>query len=273
MSEELGKQTMEKILQSLILTGKLLIVGVPQIGKTTACQHIVRSLMETKEFQEGIFQIKICDSANVWKWRFDKIPFVDMTKTHNIPEDERILLLDLGYTDTKLNTSLIENMVRGDYYRQKEIINKLEGRLSIRRIYVIEEIQNVFGTYSMSGDSGRFWLKVVSEGANYGQYIIGLGQRLADISTRICERTRYILIGATSGQNDLAKLKRMMPSSKATVIIDKIMGLKRGVFLFLDKENAENSMIIYFPKFVQTEKPYEYNVKQDGKIEARRVFV
>jgi hypothetical protein len=272
MSEELGNQTILKILEGLMQSGKLIIIGLPQQGKTTTAMHIIRKLTETKEFQEGVFLIKVCDTANVWKWRFDKIPYIDLTKTHNIPEIERILLLDLGYTDNKINTSLIESMVRGDYYRQREMINKLEGRINIRRIYVIEEIQNILGTYSMNGESGRFWLKEISEGANYGQYIIGLGQRLSDISTKIVERCRYFLIGALTGDNDLAKLKRMLGSEKANVL-DLVRGLKKGEFLWLDKENPEGSMKIYFPIFVQNGKPYEYGAKQNGKITAERVFV
>lgn len=272
MSVELGNETMLKILKGLMDNGKLLIIGLPQQGKTTTAMHIIRKLTETKEFQEGMLMIKINDTANVWKWKFDKIPYVDVTKTHNIPETERIMLLDLGYTDNKLNTSIIETVVKGDYYRQREMINRLEGKINIRRIYVIEEIQNILGTYSMNGESGRFWLKEISEGANYGQYIIGLGQRLADISTKIVERCRFLLIGALTGDNDLIKLKRMLGNEKANVL-DLVRGLKKGEFLWLDKENPENSMKIYFPIFVQNGKPYEYGIKQNGNITAERVFV
>jgi hypothetical protein len=54
-----------------------------------------------------------------------------------------------------------------------------------------------------SNKKSDFWLKIFSESRNTNQYILGLGQRLADISTRICERAKYILIGGLSGQNEI----------------------------------------------------------------------
>lgn len=262
-----------KILKCLMDNGKLIIVGLGGHGKTVATMHIVRKLLETKEAKEGSFIVRVSDSANVWKWKFDKIPYIDTVKTRAIPEDETALLLDLGYSDTAINTAIVENLVRGDYHMQREMMNAHNGSLPIRRIYIVEEIQNVLGSYSVSGKSGKFWLKEISEGRNYGQYIIGLGQRLADISAKIVERCRYFLLGAISGENDANKIRHMFPSDRGQRIVDALIGLKKGEFLFLDKENPENSFKIYFPDFTQNGKPYEYDSKHNGKGRVERIFI
>lgn len=267
ITKDAGEELLNRIVQCLVDNGKLMVIGLGGHGKTSASMTLVQHLMKTENFI-----IKIADSANVWKWTFDKIPFVDVTKRQSIPEDEKTLLLDLGFTENKMNISLVENLVRGDYYLQRELMNKNEGQVTVKRIYVIEEIQNVLGSYSLSGNSGEFWLKWTSEGRNYGQYLIGIGQRLGDISAKIVERTRYFLLGAISGENDSRKLRSMFISEKGKRVVDVMLGLKKGEFLFLDKENTENSFKIYFPKFVQNGKPYEYGAKNNGKLRIERVF-
>jgi len=230
-------------------------------------------MIDSKEFQEGIFNIKITDSANVWKWKFDKIPFVDVTKSRMIPEDEQALLIDLGFTDVSMNTNILESIVRTDYYKQRALIDALQGRLTLRRIYIIEEIQNIFSTHSINGKSGGFWLKEVSEGRNYGQYLLGLGQRFADISTKVVERTKYFLLGSVSGDNDMKKIRAMF-GIKGKSVVDTIVGLKRGDFLWVDRESpSENSYVITFPDWKPNGSPYEWSPKPVERIEARRVFL
>jgi len=148
-------------------------------------------------------------------------------------------------------------------------MDKNNGKPLINRIYVLEEIQNLFGSYKKS----EFWLKIWSESRNYGQFFVGLAQRLSDVSTQIVERTKYMLIGSLSGDNDLSKLKRMFGAEKGNRVVNAILGLKKGEFLFIDKETSENSIKIYFPQFVQNGKPYEFDIKGNGHIHAERVFI
>jgi hypothetical protein len=138
---------------------------------------------------------------------------------------------------------------------------------------VIEEVQNVLGSYSLSGNSGKFWLKEVSEGRNYGQYMIGLGQRFADISAKVVERTRYFLLGAISGENDANKIRRMFSSDRGQRVVNCLLGLEPHQFLFLDKEDPEKSYKIYFPDFTQNGKPFEYGKKLNGHIQGERVIL
>lgn len=272
-AQKTGEELMVKILKGLIDNGKLMIIALGGHGKTVATMHLTRGLIDSKEFTEGIFNVKITDSANVWKWKFDKIPYVDVTKSRVIPDDEQSLLIDLGYTDVALNVNVLESIVRTDYYKQRALMDALQGRLTLRRIYVIEEIQNIFGTHSINGKSGGFWLKEVSEGRNYGQYMIGLGQRLADISTKVVERTRYFLLGSISGENDAKKIRAMF-GIRGKAVVDTLRGLKRGDFLWVDQESpAENSFTISFPDWTPNGSPYEWTGKPVERISARRVFL
>jgi hypothetical protein len=172
-----------------------------------------------------------------------------------------------------MNRTIVENLVRGDYFQQREMMNLNQGRLPIRRIYVIEEIQNILGSFSLSGTSGEFWLKEISEGRNYGQYIIGLGQRFGDISAKVVERTRYFLLGAISGDNDARKIRSMFGSEKGQRVVNCMLGLSKAQFLWLDKEQPENSFKVYFPEFKQNGQPFEFSTKSNGKIKVERVFL
>lgn len=268
-AEEMGDEILVKILKALVDNGRLLIIGLGGTGKTNTAMHLVRRIMNLQEYEDGKFIVRIGDSANVWKLRFDQIPYVDVTKKPSVPEDEKTVLLDLGFLSTARNVGLIENLVGQDYYLQRESMDKNNGKPLINRIYVLEEIQNLFGSYKKS----EFWLKIWSESRNYGQFFVGLAQRLSDVSTQIVERTKYMLIGSLSGDNDLSKLKRMFGAEKGNRVVNAILGLKKGEFLFIDKENSENSMKIYFPQFVQNGKPYEFDIKGNGHIHAERVFI
>lgn len=267
--QEMDDVILEQIVKSLIDNGRLLVIGLGGTGKTNAVKHIVRYIRNSKKYRDGKIIIRIGDSANVWKLTFDEIPYVDVTKKPSIPEDEKTVLLDLGFLSTAKNVSLVENLVGQDYYIQKESMNRNNGTAEHQRIYVLEEIQNLFGSYKKS----EFWLKIWSESRNYNQYFIGIGQRLSDISTQIVERTKYLLIGSLAGDNDISKLKRAFGSEKGQRIANVVMGLRKGEFLWVDRE-GENSMKITFPKFEQQGKPYEFDEKNiNTKIHAERVFL
>jgi hypothetical protein len=267
--QEMGDEALQKIVNSLVENGKLMIIGLGGTGKTTVAMHLLRYIMNGQNYKDGKQIVRIGDSANVWKLKFDQIPYVDVTKKPSIPEEEKVVLIDLGYLSNEKNVSLLENLVGQDYYIQRELMDKNNGQTPISRIYIFEEIQNLFG----SNKKSDFWLKIWSESRNYGQYFIGLAQRLSDVSTRIVERTKYMLIGSLSGDNDISKLKRMFGKERGSRIANAVLGLKQGEFLFIDKDNNESSLLIYFPIFTQHGKPFEYDNKGNGHIRFKRIFV
>ena len=266
---EITKQTMEKIIQCLVGNGRLLVIGLGGCGKSNAVMHIVRFIMNSEDYKNGKILIRITDSANTWKMRFDKIPFIDVRKRASIPENEKTLLIDLNFLSTSRNVAIVENLVGTDFYAQRELMDKNNGYSPIKIFYVFEEIQNMFS----SNKKSDFWLKIFSESRNTNQYILGLGQRLADISTRICERAKYILIGGLSGQNDQQKVKKMFSRETGERIISEIQSLKQSEFLLINREQPEESVKIYFPQFKQIGVPYLYDEKGNGHIKVTRIFI
>ena len=273
MMDEIGKrkqdETLKDIKDKLMGNGRLMIIGLGGTGKTNAAMHIVRYLMESMEYKDGKMIIRIGDTVNVWKLGFDKIPFIDVTKKPLVPEDEKTVLLDLGFLDGDKNVALLENLVGNDYYSQRKLMDENRGQTPIKRIYVIEEAQNLFGSFRRGG----FWLKIWSESRNYGQYFIALAQRLSDVSTQLVERTKWLLIGSLSGQNDLAKIRGMFDKETAKRTISNIQSLRQGEFLFIDRENPESSIIITLTKFEQNGIPYEYSFNPPKYITSRRAFL
>lgn len=268
-TDPIDEKMMNEIVQHLIENGKLMVIGLGGTGKTNTTMHLVRWLMGMPQYKAGNMIIRIGDSANVWKLKFDRIPYVDITKKASIPEDEKTVLLDLGYLDGSKNVAILQNLIGEDYYSQRELMNANNGQTPIMRIYVLEEVQNLFG----SNKKSEFWLKIWSESRNYGQYFIGLAQRLSDVSTRIVERTKWMLIGSLSGDNDLAKVRRMFGKTTGNNVINQIQSLQRGEFLLIDTHNTEHSYKIYFPQFIQSGKPYEFDSRGNGHMKVQRIFL
>ena len=266
--EQLAEATMKKIVEGLMNNGKLIVLGVNGSGKTNAVFYITRYLMNTKEYKENRLRIRICDSVGIWRWTFDKVAFLDTSKSRNMPEDEGTLILDLPFSDTDINTGIIEALVRSDYVKQREDMIKNNGQASMIRTTIIEEAQNVL----QSGKQSKFWLKMLSESRNQKMFMIFICQRLADLSTRAVERCKYWIMGNVVGDNDEAKLRRAF-GKRGKAIVEVLMSLQRGEFLFLDRENPELAFKIKFPLFVQNGVPYEWNEKANGSIRVERVFV
>jgi len=251
------EEVLQKIIEKAFESGGLIVCGTPQHGKTNGMMHILRKILEGKLHLEKKLKTVTFDTALNWRFHFDSLPYVD-AETCNILPTVQDLIVDVGFADSIDIRSYIGNIVLNDYYVKRNIKTKFEGQNQYLNLYIIEEAQNVLGSYSLSGNEGRFWLKILSEGANYGQIFFFLGQRLSDISAKIVERRRYFLIGATSGDNDLKKLKRMLGND---MLINAVKSLKKGEFIFYDKD-SKNMTLIGFPRFTQNGKPFSYEKKE-----------
>lgn len=244
MSEELDKLPKEvreklvEIVEKILEQGQLMVIGTKQCGKTNISMWLLRTIRALKEHEEGKIVTKTFDTCKNWKWKFDNIPCINHGEISYTPSDLQDLILDLDYPDTNDVRNAITDIILMDYLRLSRVKDQMEGEVSWKEVYFIEEMQNCFGSYSLNGSQGRFLLKVFSECANFGQVIIGLGQRLSDISTKVVERARFLLIGYTSGDNDKRKLRRIDRQ-----LAEKVGNLKKYEFIFFDKETRGMDII------------------------------
>jgi hypothetical protein len=60
-------------------------------------------------------------------------------------------------------------------------------------LIVLEEIQNIFGTYSMNSDDSLDLMTISTQSRSDANiHYIGIGQRLNDISTKVIERLNHL---------------------------------------------------------------------------------
>jgi len=264
MTEEIKKSSYEdeeakfkaelgNLLKKVIKQGQLIVCGTKQTGKTNATMWLMRVLMETKAFQGGKIKIRIFDLPLVWRYRFDGIPyFTHGLESKYIPEDVNAVIVDIPYVSADRTKRAVLDALVEEFWRKRSEKEKLEGKFKDIAVYVLEECQNVFGSYALSGSEGKIALKIFSECANYGIVVIGTTQRLSDVSTKIVERSQYLLIGRLTGDNDLRKIRRVTNK----VISERVKELKRGEFIFWDRDEPEMIARIYFPQFQRKGEAY-----------------
>jgi len=254
------EEKLKEIVQKTLVHGQLLIVGTKQTGKTNAGFWLVRKARELELHKSKTLKIQIFDLPMVWRFKFDSIPYVNVQNVRRLPETQD-LIIDIPYTDVVRTRDVVLNVFKEDFVKKRRMKERLEGNVPIANLYVLEECQNYFGTYALAGKSGKFALKIFSEGSNYNMAFIGITQRLADVSTKIVERSQYLLIGKLTGDNDLRKIKRITNKQ----IMEHAKQLRRGEFIFWDRDNREYVDLIGFPKFKQNGKPFKH---QNGKTNA-----
>lgn len=109
-------------------------------------------------------------------------------------------------------------------------------------IIVFEELQNAFGTYSMNDDNSLELLTVFTQSRSDAHiHYIGIGQRMNDISSKICERLRP-LIGLTLGENSLRKVKAQLPKHLRRTV----QQLPQRTWIYL---NGKDNPIIKIPTY------------------------
>lgn len=243
---------LDEIIAKTFRAGQIIIVATKQHGKTNACMWLMRRLMQSPYHAEGKVKTLIFDTVLNFRFKFDKIPFIDISEVRHLPAIQD-LLVDLPYTDTQLVRKTITEILMEDFVRKRKLKEQFKGIIPFQNLYVVEEMQNVWGSYGMAGSHGRFALKIFSECANYGMIIWGITQRCADVSTKALERSEYYLIGKLTGDNDIKKIIKVTKKNLG----EKVKSLKRGEFLFWDEENPEYVDLLYFPKFKNaTDKGY-----------------
>jgi len=237
MSEELIPK---KFLMDILSRG-CNILSDRQMGKTNLARIIVAEMVK----QGFLAQHKIFDTACVWRWNFlnsFKLQEVNL-ETREIYDGPENIIFDVEFNDTERIMQFMGNTVLMDYEMNRARKKASQGKLTDWKVYTLEEAQNSLGSYSLSRETGRIWLKMISEGANFNLAYIFIGQRAADISTKALERMQTYWIGRTTGDNNTRKLKGII-GAKAGVeklgipLHEKAKTLKRGEFIFWNGATA-----------------------------------
>ena len=145
--------------------------------------------------------------------------------------DEHILF-DLDFIEEEDVFNFIEKVILNDYINQRRRKAELGGHNDKWFVYLIEEAQNILGSFSLMRRSGRRLLKLMSESRNFGLTYILIGQRLAEMSTRAIERRHSYLFGRMTGDNDISKLKRIVGRDSIIIKEVKNLDVAKGQFLF-----------------------------------------
>ena len=219
------------VLNSILKTG-LVIVGAKGTGKSNAGKVLSAEIIRKQPLP---IQVKIFDSCMNWRWNYESILYQTINlETRYFYDGEKHILFDLEILDDDDVMKFMEKVIIADYYKQRERKEELGGHNDKWILYVIEEAQNILGSYSLMRKSGRKLLKMFAEGRNYGLSFILIGQRLADVSTKAIERCNGYLFGRMNGDNDIAKLRRIV--GRRSTIIDEVKKLK-----------GESGEFIYYP--------------------------
>jgi hypothetical protein len=267
---------MNDIVNKIKVTSRFMCVATNQMGKTNAIMHLMRAIMEQPEYVNDKIRMRAFDPAFNFRFKFDSVPYVDRTECVHVPDDAQSLIVDIPFLDSKSKKDAIMEVLLSDFIRKRNMKKIYNGKIAYHNFYIVDEMQNVWGNYALRSREGEGALTVFSESSNYGMSIMGISQRFADVATGIVERCAYYLVGALSGSNELTRLGKMVSDVK---IVKRVRTLKRGEFIFIDKDNSEYFTEIHFPIFVGNGKPYPYQsptvitqTNKVGKIQAFKNF-
>lgn len=228
-----------------ILKSGLVITAGKGTGKSNAGKVWTADIIRNQPLPP--IQVKIFDTASNLRWDFEPILCQEINeKTRYFYDKDEHILFDIALVDDEEVLKFMERVVMTDYLKQRKRKEELEGHNDKWILYLVEEAQNILGTHSLMRRSGRRLLKLFSEGRNFGLSFIFIGQRLADISTKAIERCNGYLFGRMNGDNDLAKLKRIV--GRKSSIADKVQKLEigKGEFMFY---NGGSTYDVTFPLY------------------------
>ena len=246
----------------------VVVIGEAGSGKSFAAFSLVKEAMKLSNYTTIIFS-----PSTIWRKKIGEILCVKVgtnefnpimeTENLNVPigyskevdkkysyvksswlnsllDSKKHLLFEIRYQNGRKIKHFI-NQVLSYIYNQQEENLETEG-YKHHYIIVLEEIQNVFGTYSMSSDDSLELLTIFTQSrSDANMHYLAIGQRLNDINTKIVERLR-LLIGLTLGENALKKVKSQLPKK----IRYRVSQLPPRHFIYLNgTTNPEIEIPIY----------------------------
>lgn len=242
----------EEVLKNILDTG-LVVVGSKGTGKSNVVKCIVSEIIK----RNLNIQCKIFDTCCNWRNSFEPIPMQELNESSYLTpiyNGKESILFDVQYDDPELIEQKIGEMVYIDF-RDNRLKKNIYGSIPDWKLYIIEEAQNVLNTYSLNKKDGRMWLKSISEGRNFNLGFIFIGQRLADISTKVIERAQGYLFGKMTGDNDLKKVKDICSKK----IANRVKELKQGEFIYYS--GKKQIQLLLAPEYTSNTKPILYTPK------------
>lgn len=184
-------------------------------------------------------------NCGVWRYNFlSNFKFQEVNNsTRKIYDGMDNILFDVEFNDSERIMQFIGNDVLLNYELNRERKKAIGGKVNDWKLYCIEEAQSSLGRYALSRETGRIWLKMISEGANFGLGFLFIGQRAADISASIIERSTCYFIGKTTGDNNIRKLRGIVGKSAGKNKLDmpiheKAKTLNVGEFIWWSGKEA-----------------------------------
>ena len=258
-----------EILQEMLDTG-IVIAGAKKCGKSNASKVLASEII--KNYPN--IQVRIFDSCNNWVHGFESVLCQKINdETRYLYTGKRNVLYDIELLDIEKIMGDIGKIVSHDYSEQRLL--KTQNKMEKWIIYFIEEAQNVLGTYSLSRDSGKLWVKMVSEGRNFNMAFVFIGQRMAEISTKVIERSNGYLLGRCGGDNDKKKIARIVGNAVIETklendewlrvtgdkISEEVSRLETGEFVYF---NGKTGRLIKFPEYKTESKPISLSMETLG---------
>lgn len=247
----------DPLLREIIKSG-LCVLGGRGCGKSNLVKVLISEIVK----KYGLIQPKIFDPCSNWKWEFEDIFYQTIDEhTRYIYGGKKPILFDLDLLTQIETMEFVGKVALNDYMEQRKKKEILGGHNDKNVLFVIEEAQNILGSYSLMRRKGRMWLKLISEGRNFGLSFILIGQRASNISTSALERMQGLFLGKMIADNDLAKIRRIC--GRDTGIADQVKKLQDvGDFVYW---NGSSAYRYAPPLYKANTKPQLWTISEEEK--------
>lgn len=259
----------EPILREIVKTG-LCVLGGRGVGKSNLVKVLIREIIKLYP----AIQPKIFDTCCNWKWEFEKILYQYITNgTRYVYSGKNPILFDMDFISADKAMDFVGKVTLNDYIQQRKKKEKLGGYNDRKILMVIEEAQNILGSYSLRRKKGKVWMKLISEGRNFGLGFILIGQRASNISTSALERMQGLFLGKMVSDNDLAKVRRIC--GRDSEMAEKVKNLDDvGDFIYW---NGSSGYRFNCPKYETDTQPILWKITEEEKkrwewMYGRRIF-
>jgi len=263
MSMNIHEDIIPKDILKDILSCGCNILSNRQMGKTNLAKVLIAEMHRSLRDIDSGFLFKIFDTAQVWRWSFlNSFAMQEINDETSEVVGNLDVVFDIEFKDSERIMEFMGNQVLQDYDLNRMKKKASSGHLNEWNIYVLEEAQNSLGSYSLNRTSGRIWLKMISESANFNLAFIFIGQRPADISTKAIERMQTYFIGRTTGDRNINKLKGIIgkdagEEQMGEPLIDLAKRLERGEFIFWNGAHAKRFRCPKFEDLYPDQTPRE----------------